>query len=726
MASLHRLFPAILILVAFASAPARAQPSAQLPAPAPFTLDAVMAYPFPSELGAAARGSRIAWVLAEQGVRNVFVAEGPDFAPRQLTAYTEDDGQELTSVSLSPDGEHVVFVRGGDHGANWDAEVPVNPASLPIAPKTQLWSVPFGGGEPRLLADGGDEPAISPRGDRVAFLRGGQVSAVPIDGSQPAKVLVGIRGQSSSLAWSPDGSQLAFVSGRGDHALIGIYRDATTPIAWMAPSTNRDGSPRWSPDGASIVFIRRPGAGGAPSPLLEARHNPWAIWIADARSGKARELWRAPATLRGNMPGTHGGANLHWAAGDRIVFMTELDGWPHMYSVDAHGGTPILLTPGEYMVEHVQLSPDRRVLLCAANTGPAADDIDRRHILRVPVDRDGAEVLTPGRGIETAPVMTGDGHSIVFLSATTRRPPVPAVMPAASGAGKDGHGMWRLLGDDRIPATFPAAAFVEPKQVTFRAPDGLVIHAQLFEPSGGPARKPAIVYVHGGPSRQMLLGWHYGSYYANAYAMNQHLASRGFVVLAVNFRRGIGYGQDFQRPARGGQQGASEYQDVKAAGEYLRGLAQVDPARIGIYGGSYGGYLTALALGRDSALFAAGVDVHGVHDFTAGEGRRFGTAGPPHALPPDRDKAIEMAWQSSPVAWVHTWTSPVLLIHGDDDRNVRVTETVDLVQRLRAAGVPFEEILIPDDTHHFMRHANQARVNAAIAEFFERKLGGGR
>ncbi len=137
------------------------------------------------------------------------------------------------------------------------------------------------------------------------------------------------------------------------------------------------------------------------------------------------------------------------------------------------------------------------------------------------------------------------------------------------------------------------------------------------KPAGGAAKKPAIIYVHGGPPRQMLLGWHYSDYYTNAYALNQYLASRGYVVLSVNFRLGIGYGYDFHRPPNAGVQGASEYQDVKAGAEYLQRLAQVDAKRIGIYGGSYGGFLTALALARDSQLFAAGVDIHGVHNWTA-------------------------------------------------------------------------------------------------------------
>jgi dipeptidyl aminopeptidase/acylaminoacyl peptidase len=415
------------------------------------------------------------------------------------------------------------------------------------------------------------------------------------------------------------------------------------------------------------------------------------------------------------VPTTHGGTNLHWAAGGRIAFLSYMDGWPHLYSIGETGGEPLLLTPGRYMAEYVSLSPDRRFLLFAGNAGTDPDDIDRRHVVRVPVDRAAPEVLTPGRGLEWTPVVTGDGRSVAFIGATAQRPPLPMVMPAAGGAA-------RAIGEERIPASFPTAQLVVPKRVVYKAPDGVEVHAQLFERPGG-GKKPAIVFVHGGPPRQMLLGWHYSDYYTNAYAMNQYLASRGYVVLSVNYRLGIGYGYDFHRPPNAGAGGAAEYQDVKAGGEYLRALPQVDPERIGIYGGSYGGFLTAMALARDSDLFAAGVDVHGVHDWTTERARgmldreRYEQA-------PDLDSALAVAWRSSPVSSVDTWKSPVLLIHGDDDRNVRFAQTVDLARRLAAAGVPYEELVIPDDTHHFMRHANWLRVNAATAAFFDRTLGG--
>jgi dipeptidyl aminopeptidase/acylaminoacyl peptidase len=679
----------------------------------PYTMEQVKGHPFPTQLTAAATGSRIAWAFNEKGLRNVWVAEGPQFTSRRLTGYVADDGQEITSLSVSADGRYVVYVRGGDHGSNQDASMAVNPASTPTASKVQVWSMPWEGGEPKLLGDG-DDPAVSPRSDRVAFVKERQIWLAPIDGSAPARVLASPRGESGGLQWSPDGSRLAFVSDRGAHSLIGVVAGEAPPILWIAPSTSRDGSPRWAPDGSRLAFVRRPGRGGPPEPALAQPLEPWSIWIADATSGEGRERWRAPATPRGSLPTTHGGTNLHWAAAGRIAFLSYADGWPHLYSMAESGGEPLLLTPGSYMAEYIRLAPDRRTLVFAGNAGGDADDIDRRHVVQVPVDRADPKVLTPGTGLEWTPVVTGDGRHVAFIGATAQRPPLPMVMGAEGGAA-------RTLAADRIPADFPTAELVVPRKVVFRSADGTEVHAQLFERAGGPARKPAVVFVHGGPPRQMLLGWHYSDYYANAYAVNQYLAHRGFVVLSVNFRLGIGYGYEFHNPKDAGRRGASEYQDIKAAGEWLRRQAQVDPARVGIYGGSYGGYLTALGLALDSNLFAAGVDIHGVHDWSARLGRAV--AGEErYEKVPDAERASEVAWRSSPASAVATWRSPVLVIHGDDDRNVGFGQSVDLVRRLDAAGVPYEEIVIPDDTHHFMRHANQVRVNEKTAEFLERKL----
>lgn len=677
-----------------------------------FTVAQVKSYPFPNELTVAPSGSRIAWALNESGLRNVWVAEGPGFVARRVTNYTTDDGQELTSISISRDGKYVVYVRGGDHGGNWDESVAVNPTENPAGFKVQVWSVPFEGGEPKALAEG-DDPTISPLGDRVAFTKSHEIWIAPIDGSAAARKLFTIRGDLEDLAWSPDGTRLAFVANRGEHSWVGIFSNDSTPITWLSPSSSRDISPRWSRDGKRIAFVRLPGRGGAPDSLLKQRTNPWAIWTADAMTGVARGLLSFPRTPRGSYPDTEGESNLHWAADGRIVFLSDVDGWPHLYSISDNGGSPLLLTPGNYMAEHIQLSPDGHWLVFAANAGSDSNDVDRRHIVKAPVDRAAPQVMTPGIGLEWTPFVTGDGQSIAFIGATAQRPPLPAVIPINGGTAK-----W--IGGDRIPADFPTAKLVVPRKVVFKSGDGLTLHGQLFERStNSSAKRPAVIFVHGGPPRQMLLGWNYSDYYSNEYAENQHLADLGFAVLSVNYRLGIGYGYEFKHPRSSGQRGASEYLDIKASADYLHTLLEVDPARIGIYGGSYGGFLTAMALGKNSDLFAAGVDIHGVHDWTTDNPRRRREG---FEQAPDADRALEVAFRSSPVAYVSGWKSPVLLIHGDDDRNVRFDQTVDLVQRLNAAGVPYEELIIPDDTHHFMRHANSVKADSAVGEFLARKL----
>jgi dipeptidyl aminopeptidase/acylaminoacyl peptidase len=208
----------------------------------------------------------------------------------------------------------------------------------------------------------------------------------------------------------------------------------------------------------------------------------------------------------------------------------------------------------------------------------------------------------------------------------------------------------------------------------------------------------------------MLLGWHYMYYYNNAYALNQYLANQGYVVLSVNYRSGIGYGLNFREALNYGGTGASEYSDVQSAASYLRGRSDVDAARIGVWGGSYGGYLTALALARDSDIFRAGVDFHGVHDWAK-----------EWELPPS-DPAARVAFDSSPMAFVKGWKSPVLLIHGDDDRNVQFGQTVVLTDALRKRKVEIEDLIFPDEIHDFLLFRHWREGYEAAARFLDRHL----
>jgi dipeptidyl aminopeptidase/acylaminoacyl peptidase len=215
----------------------------------------------------------------------------------------------------------------------------------------------------------------------------------------------------------------------------------------------------------------------------------------------------------------------------------------------------------------------------------------------------------------------------------------------------------------------------------------------------------------------MLLGYHYSGYYANAYSMNQYLASRGYVVLSVNYRSGIGYGRAFRRAPEQGPRGASEYQDIVAAGKYLQSLEEVDPGRVGLWGGSYGGYLTAMGLARNPELFKAGVDLHGVHDW-AWRGRDFSPGGGWGIT----KELMDQAHASSPVSDLSNWKAPVLIISGDDDRNVMIGQSVDLKNKLDALGVYNEVLIFPDEVHGFLRYDSWLRAFRATASFFDRFL----
>jgi dipeptidyl aminopeptidase/acylaminoacyl peptidase len=347
-----------------------------------------------------------------------------------------------------------------------------------------------------------------------------------------------------------------------------------------------------------------------------------------------------------------------------------------------------------------------------ANAGALAGDGDRRHLFTVPVDRAEPVAITSGASIEWEPAVADSDH-VAFIATGAQMPPLAAVI--------DMEGRNRRVLDPPPPADFPLHELVIPKPVTFQSADGMTVHGQLFQRTDGANAKPGLIFVHGGPIRQMLLGWHYMGYYANAYAVNQYLAAHGFVVLSVNYRLGIGYGRAFHQPPHAGPTGASEYQDVVAGARVLQRTPGVDPTRIGIWGGSYGGYLTAMGLAHNSDLFKAGVDLHGVHDWSRFLDVWFGKADARYEKG-DRDAAMKSAWNSSPVSAMDGWKSPVLLIQGDDDRNVPFQQTIDLARRLEARHVPHEELVIPNEIHGFLRHESWLRADTATTEFFAEKL----
>jgi dipeptidyl aminopeptidase/acylaminoacyl peptidase len=672
-----------------------------------FTLQQVMSAPFSSELRAAPEGNRFVWISDLQGKRNLWLADsrgGSEFAARALTHYDADDGVDLGDITWTPDGASVVYVRGGDF--EFPEKPSPNPGLLKDGVEQDIWIVSAQGGEPRKLTPG-RAPAVSPDGKTLAYLLKDQIWTLDLANpvAKAAQLFQG-RGTPGLLAWSPDGKALAFASKRGDHGFIGIFSFATNSLSYTDPGTEHDSEPAWSPDSRQIAFIRVPPDTSGIDFKPRRTAQPWTIRVADVQTGQGHEVWRAREGQGSVFHAVATEHQLYWTADDRLVFPWEATGWDHLYSISTSGGAPTELTPGTFEVEHVALSSDHKTLVYSSNQ----DDIDRRHVWQVAADGGSPKQLTAGEGIEVFPAVAANG-TVAVLRSDSHIPMRPAVI--------DAKGSLHDLATSLIPADFPAAKLITPKQVILSAADGMQIHGQLFLPASAAdgQRHPAIVFFHGGSRRQMLLGWHYMQYYSNAYAENQYLASLGYIVLSVNYRSGIGYGLDFREALNYGAAGAREFNDVMGAGLYLRSRADVDPARIGVWGGSYGGYLTALALSRASDLFAAGVDFHGVHDWNL-ELNIWQPTYDPSADP----NAARLAWESSPLATVKGWRSPVLLMQGDDDRNVQFSQTVRLAAALRAQGTPFEEHIFPDEIHDFLLHRTWLAAYGYEAEFFGRYL----
>ena len=697
----NRMLPGAAALfacaVSFIVFPAAAQQS--------FTLEQVLSAPFPSDLTAAKSAPRIAWVLDEQGKRNIYVAEAPDFKARRLTSYMDEDGQELSGLQFSSDANVIVFTRG--EGKNKSGQSP-NPTSNPAGAEQAIYRIAWSGGESQKI-DAGHAPQLSNK-NVCAYVKDGALWLATLGSSENAVQLM-IRGTNGEQRWSPDGSKLAFTSDRGDHKFVGIYDTLTKGIRFVAPTVDSDSTPQWSEDSKFLAFIRRP---AMPRDTPEGyfiepdRPHPWAIWVADTDTWSAKELWHSGKELTDSFPymaDDTGGGVIHWGAENRIVFASEQNGWQHLYSLVTSGGSPALLTPGNCEVEQWSFTPDGKTILFNSN----CNDIDRRHLWTVATAGGKPAQVSGGQGIEWSPIVVADSAYLAFVASDASHTARPFVRRLADSSSEP-----KPLASETWPTQFPADQLNAPQQVVFKSLDGLDIHGQLFLPKGiKPGEKrPGVLFFHGGSMRQMLLGWHYMYYYSNAYGMNQYLASRGYVVLSVNYRSGIGYGRAFREaPGRAGR-GASEYQDVVAAGKYLQSRSDVDSSRIGLWGGSYGGYLTALGLARNSDLFAAGVDLHGVHDWPTDnwDGKN---------ISPELTK---LAHESSPVSSVDKWKSPVLFIHGDDDRNVYFTQTVDLAARLRERGVHIEQLIFPDEIHDFLLHHSWLKAYSAASDFFDRTL----
>jgi dipeptidyl aminopeptidase/acylaminoacyl peptidase len=677
------------------------QPPAQQPGER-FTMASVVAAPFIYPPVPSADGKSLAYLTREARDRNVYFLRLGQ-AARRIATYPDDDGRDLSDVAVSNSGGAVAYVRGASVNRQGDSP---NPTSVADMPQRQVWIVGTDGDMPRLLGAGRD-PMFAPDDSRVLWREHGAIWAAMLQWSGHRLVGVGeprefLTGTRSGLRFSPDGTKVAYERG----SAIEIH-DFASHVSVVIPHGNdTDLGPVWSPDGKRLVFRREPSdspglerniCGGGErycGPMLSTQ--PWALMVVDAANPQPRKVWQAHAGVgsvyypldQDYAAGEHGG-QLFWSADDRIGFVWEADGWRHLYSVPVAGGDAIRLTDGDGEVEAAALSLDRTRIVYATNIG----DLGRRHLASVRLDGGPAQSLTGGEKSQWAPTPLAGGR-IAYIAAGWADPPQVRV--------RSSNGSTQAAGLPRIPASFPGPLLVKPQLVEFPASDGQVAFGQLFVPEH--ANGCAIVFSHGGIKRQMLPGFHYMDAYQYLYEMNQYLAGRGCVVLSVEYRSSIMRGEAFRDAPGWGFSGNSEIRDFVGAAHYLLARPDVDPRRgVGIYGLSWGGYMTAEALALHSDLYTVGFDMAGVHETADPAGKEF-----------------------SAMSQLEGWKSPVYLVQGDDDMNVDFNDGTVLARAMqrKKPEVELRQEAVPGQTHDLYQTYEQlVETYTKGSEFLIRHLG---
>jgi dipeptidyl aminopeptidase/acylaminoacyl peptidase len=437
----------------------------------------------------------------------------------------------------------------------------------------------------------------------------------------------------------------------------------------------------------------------------------WFVTL-DPESGKTKiiDVLKDEAWVRES---TFGSSTLEFLPDDRrIAFVSERDGWMHLYTLDvaAESAKPKQLTSGTWEVASAEISRDgKKFYITTSEVHPG-----ERHVYTLSVDGGARTRLTALAGSNEATV-SPDESALGLVRSYSNKPPEVYLMPNRPGA------------EAKQVTTTPTAEWrsfnwIDPKIITYAARDGVAVHARVFTPEmlGGrrdPAH-PAVIFVHGAGYLQNA--HRYWSTYFREYMFHNLLASRGYVVLDVDYRASAGYGRDW-RAAIYRHMGGKDLEDIVDGAKYLAAKEQVNPKRIGVYGGSYGGFITLMAMFTTPDVFAAGAALRPVTDWA-----RYNHGYTSNILNvPQRD--ADAYRKSSPIYFADGLKGSLLICHGMVDTNVHFQDSVRLAQRLiELRKENWELAVYPVENHGFTEDTSWADEYKRILKLFEDNLRNGK
>lgn len=634
------------------------------------TLDDVLSVRHPeAPLRWSPDGSAVAFVYWVDGVRELWTAplEG---SPVRASA----EGQAVTAFDWATDGRLIYATKN----------------EVRTAGQPEPW---LAGTDPVTDLRCGAKAVAAVRKGRLLLLGSG-LREVEL----PGEAL-------SPLAWSPDGERLAVGLREAGHDDLAVVSTAGE-LVWRTRTPDWESGPAWAGDD-HLCFGRV---------SLDSTRRQWVI--ADLQDGSEQILEQQESAK---------GFGVHVPPvaapdGGAVAITLPVDGWMHVAVHDLQSGTRTIPLPGEHEdlgteTERPCFSPDGRYLAFASSKG----DLRQRHIWRF--DRQTGECvkLTEEPGTHSDPVYSLDGRHIVCIACGPRHS-AEVTLIAAEGE--------RHL-TKSMPAAWTRESIVEPEHVLLESAGGMRVHADLFVPAGldRQRRHPALVFVHGGPSRQMRYGWHPMHSYAVFYAFNQFLLHQGYVVISIDYRGGTGYGLDYEQ-ANYLQFAQGDLDDCVAAAEHAQSLPFVDPARIGIWGLSYGGYMTLAALTKRPRVFALGINIAGIWDFEQWA-RWVRQRNPGHPLGferrwggPKGEANAEAYRQMSPRNFADGLCAPLLNLHGTADANVDFAQLDVIIRDCTAKGKDFAALYYPDETHMFTKRATWQDAFSRMVAAFDRYLRG--